>query len=424
MVALRFPFRKNKDKRKKKLSHYRKYTSKRIWSYFKLSFFGGQKRATRVEECECIDVGAIGRCRFKRSAGQEPSVRGGPPGWLTNRIRRYRRRRATGLGECCRGASWTRRRPVAATRGASRIPRWGPTRRATGPERGNHWKLGPSRAWPFSTLRAIFILIDDQEKKERNVNVERNAQGNKKKGPRLYITALCCYWGSESRAPVPAAGGASRRGRRGRPVPGRETTNGAIDSSTWRTLRATCSKCPRPLRERSRAEPLVKENRKKKRNRVNESRAMKIQYYDCFLSPFLPLYFPSSTHFGGPSNVGAVLTLYSRCTVRTVHGPSEERDAAGRRESGRSRVGVTGVAAARASAGASSFEGSEARRLGSRPEFGTQLEADVRVAWKAERHLQRSSGTRQQQEVDHFHWARAIYSVRLLLQLSKYIVTW
>ena len=181
MVALRFPFRKNKDKRKKKLSHYRKYTSKRIWSYFMLSFFGGQKRATRVEECECIDVGAIGRCRFKRSAGQEPSVRGGPPGWLTNRIRRYRRRRATGLGECCRGASWTRRRPVAATRGASRIPRWGPTRRATGPERGNRWKLGPSRAWPFSTLRAIFILIDDQEKKERNVNVERNAQGNKKK---------------------------------------------------------------------------------------------------------------------------------------------------------------------------------------------------------------------------------------------------
>ena len=105
-------------------------------------------------------------------------------------------------------------------------------------------------------------------------------------------------------------------------------------------------------------------------------------------------------------------------SLRTVHGPPVEGDAAGRRESGWSWASVTAVNVGsysisfytcwRATGAAASFtstvnrlgsdvECSQARRLGFRPEFGTQLEADVRVAWKAERHLQRRTIKRNRQ---------------------------
>lgn len=96
---------------------------------------------------------------------------------------------------------------------------------------------------------------------------------------------------------------------------------------------------------------------------------------------------------------------------RTVHGPAVERDAAGRRESGRygrslAASGCSSTYAAAVAVGAGrNIRWSEASRLGLRPEFGTQLEADERVAWKAERHLQwqPSSGTVISQHVlNHF----------------------
>lgn len=86
-------------------------------------------------------------------------------------------------------------------------------------------------------------------------------------------------------------------------------------------------------------------------------------------------------------------------SLRTVHCPTVEGDTAGRRESGWAGS-VTVVNAASsccccvsfstccwAFASARNVECSQTRRLGFRPEFRTQLLADVRVAWKAERHL-------------------------------------
>jgi hypothetical protein len=86
-----------------------------------------------------------------------------------------------------------------------------------------------------------------------------------------------------------------------------------------------------------------------------------------------------------------IIIAFSHWTERTVHGPAVERDATGRRESGRRHGGLTTDSVAVGSAASSTAAAAPRRRnvgcmseagrcLRSRPEFRAQLEADVRVS--------------------------------------------